>query len=486
MTSEKNVSSISDHKVNRKQGKVVSPLNDAFGDKLILNSWAKERMPEYLWLGLILIEYGREEGFKRTEAIRKNISNQIPTLLDLKFSQILGLSCEQKKSVFQIIFNEIDPHVLSPLTVLYRAKDHPEFNEVFNVPEIRFEVRIKQLVDAVKIYSPHQSNEATDLRFWAIIPHLFSGKIRLPNNLPNVVEALKNYSCTSHDNEKMEMYRPFIRSIDGLPDANKNDKFTSEFWKEIGMITKCELIRIAHGENEFDYQPFIEQCRKILQYLISSYKTESLLDDRFDVILGSITYAFKVFCEVHDNKLGNGILGRHAIRTIIEILIILKYLLKREISHPEIWSEYKLYGISKYKLVLLKARENELVESAHFFPMLVEILVNEIKWEEFIDVDLKYFDKQGIREKSEEAGEKYLYDLFYDYDSSFAHGLWGAVRESSMLKCDNASHQYHIVPDIFAVQNLPDVKADCYTTMAKLIDLLKQNYTIPEVLMISN
>ena len=119
----------------------------------------------------------------------------------------------------------------------------------------------------------------------------------------------------------------------------------------------------------------------------------------------------------------------------------------------------------------------------HFVPPVADVIVNEIMWEEFIDVDLKYFDKLGIREKSIEVNEKYLFDLFYDYDSSFAHGLWGAVREASMLKCDNASHQYHIIPDTHLVQTLPDVKADCYDTMKKLLFLLKQNYDFPEELM---
>lgn len=33
-----------------------------------------------------------------------------------------------------------------------------------------------------------------------------------------------------------------------------------------------------------------------------------------------------------------------------------------------------------------------------------------------------------------EVGEEELYKLFYDYDSSFEYGLWGAVRESALLK----------------------------------------------------
>lgn len=484
MTSEKNVSSLSDHKLHRRQGRVVTPINDIFGDQLTLNSWAKERMPEYLWLGLILMEYGREEGFEKAGAILNNISTQVVNLSEPKLSQIFELSYGEQESVYQIILGQVEPCVLSPLTVLYRAREYPQFNEVFNIPEINFEVRLKQLTDAIEIYSPHQSNEATDLRFLTLGLHIFGKKIHISKDAPNALEALSNYPYTSHDHEKMKMYRPTIRAMEGSFRENKDSEFVSEFWKKIGMITRCNPIRIMHEENQLNYQSFIEQYQKVLEYVTNSYKTESLLDDRFDVIISSITYALRLFSEISDNNIGNGILGRYAIRTIIEILIILKYLLKRENDHPAIWEEYKLYGVSKYKLVLLKARENDLEETSHFVPPLVDMLVNEIKWEEFIDVDLKYFDKQGIREKSIEVGEKYLFDLFYDYDSSFAHGLWGAVREASMLKCDNASHQYHIVPDIFSVQNLPDVKADCRSIMMRLLDLLKQNYEIPETLMI--
>jgi len=77
MTSENNVSSLSDHKVYPRQGRVVTPFNDSLGDQLKLSSWAKERMPEYLWLGLVLMEYGREEGFKKAGAILKNCSRHI-------------------------------------------------------------------------------------------------------------------------------------------------------------------------------------------------------------------------------------------------------------------------------------------------------------------------------------------------------------------------------------------------------------------------
>jgi hypothetical protein len=57
----------------------------------------------------------------------------------------------------------------------------------------------------------------------------------------------------------------------------------------------------------------------------------------------------------------------------------------------------------------------------------IEALVNEFKIEESIDMDTRYFDQQNIRLKAESVNEKELYGLYYDYDSSFEHGLWGAI-----------------------------------------------------------
>ncbi len=158
----------------------------------------------------------------------------------------------------------------------------------------------------------------------------------------------------------------------------------------------------------------------------------------------------------------------------------MRYLHKREAEVAAIWRDFKLYGISKYKLILLKAREYDFTDkSSHLLPSVVDILVNEYMADEFINVDLKYFDKQGIREKSEEAGEKRLYDIFYDYDSSFSHGLWGAIRESAMLYCDNVDHQYHSVPDLYANQILPDVKSDAYGVTKLLFDFFSELYETP-------
>ena len=480
MADKKNTSGIADHK--KRKGALVTPFNASLGDTLKLNSWAKERMPEYLWLGLILKYYGRKLGLEKAGNILFGISRNGVSLPAPRLSMIFSLPNDDQKTIYKIICKHIDKEVLAPLTLIYKSRFQPIFNEYFFVSHITVEERIQILAEAVKVYSPHQSNEATDLRFLSLSLLLFNGKIVISTEAKETITALKEYPYTDHDEEKMRWYRPAVRSTEiGMTLDEYNAEFSYEFWKEFGMITPCNPIKLEFPENATDYKEFTSDCRKVLEYVFYSNKEKSLAEDKFDVIVGSINYALKIFTEINVNALGNSILGRHGIRTIIEVYIMLKYLLKREIENPaKIWEEYKLYGISKYKLVLLKARESDtLDETSHFAQPVVDALVNEIRWEEFIDVDLNYFDKQGVRDKSIDVGEKELYDLFYDYDSSFSHGMWGAVRESSMLHCNSADHQFHAVPDIYDNQNLPDVKSDSYKIMMLLYTFLAGLYDIP-------
>ena len=479
MADRKNVSGISDHK--KRKGALVTPFNAALGDTLKLSPWAKERMPEYLWLGLILLHYGRTTGIEKAGNILSEISKKFDSLSQPRMSKIFSLANDEQKSLYEIICKHVEKEVLAPLTVLYPGRLYPTFNEYFFISHLLVEERINIISEAVKLFSPHQSDEATDLRFLALSLMIFSGKLQVVQGMESVISALNEYPYTDHESEIMRMYRPTIRSMEGGMNFDENNTdFSSKFWRDFGMMTPCNPIKIEFPENTTNHKEFTDDCRKVIEYVFYSNKDKSLAEDKFDVIIGSVNYALKIFAEINENSLGNSILGRHGIRTIIEVYIMLKYLLKREMEQPKIWEEYKLYGVSKYKLILLKARESNSIDmTSHFSLPMVEALVNEIRWEEFIDVNLNYFDKQGIRDKSIDVGEKELYDLFYDYDSNFSHGLWGAVRESSMLHCNSSDHQFHIVPDIYDNQNLPDTKSDSNKIMILLYTLLASLYDVP-------
>ena len=97
-------------------------------------------------------------------------------------------------------------------------------------------------------------------------------------------------------------------------------------------------------------------------------------------------------------------------------------------------------------------------------------------------MDTKYFGSDNIRVKADKVNEKDLYGLLYDYDSAFEHGLWGAIRESSFLKCDNPAHQYHCVPDCDDNIVLKSTADDCVDVLNRTILFLNDIYGIPEKL----
>ena len=69
MKRNRTLSRLSEHTLLRKAGILKSPINEILGDKMAFNSWAKNRLPEYFWLGLILQYYGRNEGLRKAGKI---------------------------------------------------------------------------------------------------------------------------------------------------------------------------------------------------------------------------------------------------------------------------------------------------------------------------------------------------------------------------------------------------------------------------------
>lgn len=473
------VSRINDHKV--RGGKVVSPWNYSLGQTMKFSSWAVNRLPEYIWLALILEGYGRERGLEVAAIILQEIASYEEVLTTPRLSKILSLPSSRQEAVYKTIRRRVDKAILSPLTAFVDGERHELFWDYFYEPQYTLENRLETLQLVIKKYFFHQSNEATDVRYLVIMNIVFHGKMHFSSECSSTVEALQKYPLTSHDDEKMRSYRPLVRAgeISEMHMGDFDTEFIKKFWNIIGMKLDCKLFFIEHKVGSMNNKTFMKNTAEAFEYIWCKYRNETLSDDRLTVILSMVTYSYKILNETVANKIGNTITARSSCRTMAEVFIMLKYLKKMSAEKPNIWAEYKQYGIGKYKLVLLKSRETEVAADSHIIPDLLDVLVNEEIWEEFIDSDLRYFDQMGIREKCTFVGEKELYDLLYDYDTSYTHGLWGAIREAAMVKCDNAAHKFHAVPDLFMKQNSSNVIPDMVGLMRRTVSLLSEDYELP-------
>ena len=112
----------------------------------------------------------------------------------------------------------------------------------------------------------------------------------------------------------------------------------------------------------------------------------------------------------------------------------------------------------------------------------MDLLVSEYTNKEFLDMDTRYFGSGNIKNKFDAVGESNLWKYCYDYDSQFEHGLWGAIRESSILKCTSPGHLFHGIPDVDNQQKMRSVAMDCVMVMNNHLGILKEILGLPEFL----
>ena len=475
-------SKLSDHKF--KQGIFITPINSLpkmheFEDE---KSWTYGRMPEYLWIGLILKYYGRDEGLSKLYRIISALHRLAPELYTARMSQIITLQKDIQKNFYDYIISIGAKEALTPLTIFLTASKAPVFAECFYCTEQSVEYRCETMIQTIRDIMDHQSNESTDIRFVALYFNLLSGKVHL---LKNQVDILRSYPTANHSDEIMRIARPTVRACEMmiLTFEQSNSTYLKEFWRCISEMTDCSIFTIKFPQEHRNITVYMEKLNNVFNYLSDLFIATEPLNEKMNVLLGIATYSYKRMREIYEHQLFNSISGRSCVRVLIEDYIMMKYLVKNEASHDNIWRGYQLYGIGLYKLVLARHRESGVSKESHFDERYIEILVNEFKDEEFINMDTKYFDKQKIRLNAEDVEEKSLYRLYYDYDSSFEHGLWGAIRESALLKCNNPAHKYHCVPDIEGDTILKSVLPDCVMVMNKTVSFLDEIYGIPEQLL---
>lgn len=475
-------SKLSDHVF--KKGKFITPFHSlpAMQELEDEKSWTYGRMPEYIWIGLLLNFYGREDGLKKCYYIIKALHEIAPELKTARLSQILKLDKDSQKRFYENIVFLGGREALAPLTIILTISRAPIFAECFFCAGRSVEDRREIIVNTMHDLMDHQSLESTDIRFIALYFSLLSGNIHL---LQDQIDLLLAYPKSKHEDEIMKMARPFVRAMEQmiLTFENTDSDYLREFWRCISEMTECNLYTIVYPVENRNITAYMEKLYSIFSYFVELFTAADPLDDKMKVLLGIATYSYKRLKETYEHHLFNAISGRSCVRVLIEDYIMMKYLVKNETHHTNIWRDYQIYGMGLYKLVLARYRENPVSGEHHFDEKYVETLVNEYTNEEFIDMDTKYFDKQNVRLKAESVDEKDLFGLYYDYDSSFEHGLWGSIRESALLKCTNPAHQYHCVPDVNDKIILNTVMPDCIMIMNKTVSFLNELYGVPDQLL---
>jgi len=98
-------------------------------------------------------------------------------------------------------------------------------------------------------------------------------------------------------------------------------------------------------------------------------------------------------------------------------------------------------------------------------------------WEEFRSINVGHWDGSNLRQLSQTANVKDLYDHYYSWTSSFLHGHWGAIRDTTFDTCGNPLHRLHRIPRESPRQQ-PDVIPDIADLLDRLFELVDKAYPL--------
>lgn len=273
--------------------------------------------------------------------------------------------------------------------------------------------------------------------------------------------------------------RPIIRATEGaVQDARKPKSVWPEyFWRACYDLTPC--LRIGSA-NKAVVQGNVTSPRELkaigdeLDKHFFRTLSSTAVDAKHDACFGIAKYSLNILAELLLNKNSRTLIGRLALRAVVEAYITLAYLIKR--NDGQTWLAYRNYGSGQAKLAFLKLEEATTELPSYIDKGIMEALSNEDVFQEFVSISLGNWDKTDLRKMAEDAGCKDIYDSFYVWTSAYTHANWASVRDSGFETCLNPLHRFHRVPRS-SPRLLEDVIPDVYLLVNKILELLDSQYS---------
>lgn len=411
-----------------KQGDTFyTPFTDpnGLGATLCPSSWARCWLPEFLWIGLIIRKQGRKTGFENIYHMIGNLKCEGMAIPQL--SKVFELSEEQQEKYWSIVTRYVEKNTLLPLTVVITPDINETFYDFFYDFSMNIDENISELLDIARETNGFHDELSTDICFIVDWFYVQNGKLHISSEIDILPTALSEYHKYDHENEAMRVYRPIIRTtFQGLCNLDCSKEFSEKIWEILGEISECNPLAVIWDEEE--KMEFYEIAKQTIEYF-SVNNEDKKMESKYTVIMGMTCYIYRIYQEIIEKQMQNSISGRILFRTMLETYINLKYLMQQEAEVPDVYDRFKAYGNGKYKLVMAKLREEKYTVSddSQIDKRIMELMVNEDINEAFVNMSVGYFDKTSIRNKFKKCGEDELYEIYYEYATNFAHGIWGQL-----------------------------------------------------------
>ena len=434
--------SIQQHK--HVKGELSPPLAQLMQHKkMFTSSFRNNRLPELLWISLIMVAFGRRLAFDKFKALFMFIlKHKSPELFcDVTFTGISKLEKEYRQELINKIVDSPEiSKALSPLLLFSSLPAREEWVTAIGnkTPDVDL------IMQAVGQSLDHQSQLSTDCRFVRVMVYVCAGQLHMPEEMFEKFNSYpyKNLPSTQSSIRALEQTFPIFDSI-----------WSKEFWEDTWRNTDCLMLIKEQSFSNIDNSTTITDIRKLTDAIQTHWAdthSTTNVDAKHDAVFGMVFYAFRILEEMIGVGIGTSILGRLGIRTILEVRVNLKYLITQD--KEELWQKWRTYGAGQAKLNSLKF-DNTTASPEYIDRDVLDEICNEDIWEEFLDINLKSWSGTDLRKMSEKSDIKDSYDKYYSWASGYSHGMWGAIREACFETCGNPLHRLHRYPKRNSLQD---------------------------------
>ena len=449
------------------KGRLVPPAQKVIGDKMSFSSWMDERLPEMLWAALVISAVGREKAIEHFNSLLDFIylHDRKDQLYDVTITGISRLDEALRNDIIQFIANM--PGASDALSSMLLVESLPCRGD-WERSLRPYQPDPTHLMEAVGPILWHQSPEATDCRWLMVAAHAVAGKLSIKRGLL-VAEDIRAYPDLPSGREGSTI-RALEIALSNPPGGAVDRTWPQTFWQTSWDKTPCiestQRFSLPSIDPKVTRDAVTDLREKLQRHWEQTHVTTGI-DARHDAVFGMGWFCIRILEEMLSVGIGTSIHGRLGLRTVLEVFVNLTYLLRKD--DPAIWTEWRQYGAGQAKLNSL--RFAEVIEPPKYIDTdALDLIASEDIWEEFLTMNVASWSGQDLRTLSQEAGLQDLYDRYYSWTSGYAHGMWGAVRESGFQVCGNPLHRFHRYPTRLFLQDTVDDAAMLVDKIMACID----------------
>lgn len=465
--SSRGVSTLKEHKQVKK---TLLPPMAQLGVQL--SSWAKDMLPEMLWLDCLLLHYKLNQAggiFHHTlDIVDEFVSADSKEVVTGLVSSFALVPVENRAEVRHAIHEEGLDEAVFPEAFRHAIALYEEcpmrwlFEDWHRETRVDPEIGISYLKGAAARLLASHSKHSTRCRMFGLARMVKHGRIVLIKGQTNhVAEELCAYSDAIPE-EEQEKTEASIRAMFGaffnLSEADAN-AWAPYFWRHNYKISICEQIKdsMAGVDSSEFLRIALRRLREAFMLLKTAYQQATVqaeLDlyapDRDEVLFGLVSRQFRMFSVlVGDPRLWSPDLGLVFHRVMADTQIVLAYLIHK--NDPALYERFKRYSLGKqklYKLHLSDYGERVGLDLSDMEEEIEERINSEI-FEELLPIELgSVFEGTDTRKMAYEVKLEDLYRLIYSPTSAELHGEWVSLKEHNLTLCVNPLHGFHRLPKL--------------------------------------